>query len=383
MLSANLPPPAADQPAGPPMVEFRVTDTGIGMTPQQLGKLFQAFTQADASTTREFGGTGLGLVISRTFATMMGGDVSVTSEPGKGTTFRLLLPLLFGAAEETPAAVVKPVVKGGEATAITASNSLVAADAPLVLVVDDDAGSRELLTRTLMKEGYRVSVAFSGEEALRMAAAERPAAITLDVFMPDMDGWAVLAALKSNPSLLDMPVIMVTISDEQEKGLALGVADYLTKPIDRARLGSVFERHGLRADHGKAVLIVEDDNHMRQLSVQLLQREGWNVRAATNGRTALAELAEETPAVILLDLLMPEMDGFEFIQETRKHPEWSRIPIIVVTSLDLTVEERAQMRGNVVNVVQKGSFKVEELLGELRAQVKAGERKGKEIEVRR
>ena len=151
---------------------------------------------------------------------------------------------------------------------------------------------------------------------------------------------------------------------------ALGVADYLTKPIDRTRMSAVLERQHLQPGQGKPVLVVEDDNHMRQLSVQLLQREGWTVRAATNGRTALESLAEEVPAVILLDLLMPEMDGFEFIREVRKHPEWEQIPIIVVTSMDLTAEERTQMRGNVVNVVQKGAFKLEELLGELRTQMK-------------
>lgn len=204
---------------------FRVRDTGVGMTPEQLGRLFEAFTQAEASTTSKYGGTGLGLALSRKFCQLMGGNVTVTSEPGKGSCFTATIPLAVDPAEMVVESAIAAGPKG------------------TVLVIDDDAAARNLLGRILGKEGYRVIEAAGGEAGLRMAAEFRPDAITLDVVMPGMDGWAVLSALKADPALAAIPVIMLTIMDEQHLGYMLGADEYLTKPINRRRLASAIQKY--------------------------------------------------------------------------------------------------------------------------------------------
>ncbi len=203
-------------------MRFRVRDTGIGMTPEQLARLFKAFTQADVSTTRKYGGTGLGLVISRQLCQMMGGEVTVDSAPGTGSTFTVLLPA--NTAEADNAA---PPAGGS----------------PPVLIVDDDRLVRDLLRRFLTKEGFRVMAAVSGEEGLRRARELRPSLITLDVVMSGMDGWTMLKTLKADPALAAVPVVMITIVDNPALGLSLGASDYLTKPIDWARLGRTLGRY--------------------------------------------------------------------------------------------------------------------------------------------
>jgi adenylate cyclase len=211
--------------AGQHWVDFAVSDTGIGMTEEQLGRLFQEFTQADASTTRQFGGTGLGLAISRRLCRLMGGDITVTSAPGEGSTFTVRLP----AQVPAPMSVRET---GAVATAPAASESL----RGTVLVIDDDPTARELIATHLASEGFAVETAMNGVDGLKKARALRLAAITLDVLLPDVDGWTVLAALKGEPALSGIPVVIVTIVDEQRRGIALGAAGYLTKPIDRERL---------------------------------------------------------------------------------------------------------------------------------------------------
>ncbi|MGH7343062.1 MAG: ATP-binding response regulator, partial [Candidatus Rokuibacteriota bacterium] len=216
---------AAREPAdGVPWITFAVSDTGIGMTPEQVGRLFQAFTQADLSTTRKYGGTGLGLVITRHFCQMMGGDITVESTEGVGTTFTMRLPAEVAEARPTPVAEAET---DAEATPITLGRGGTA------LVVDDDPAARELLEAFFKKEGFAVSVATTGPEGLRKARDIRPAIITLDVMMPGMDGWAVLSELKADPAVAAIPVIMLTIVDEKNLGYALGVSDYLVKPIER------------------------------------------------------------------------------------------------------------------------------------------------------
>ncbi len=346
---------------GSPWMRFRITDTGIGMTPEQTDKLFQAFSQADASTTRQFGGTGLGLAISRKFCQMMGGDVTVESTFGEGSTFVIHLP-----TEVTDRKVVQtPAVEEVPQRALP-----VPEEAPTVLVIDDDPAVRDLMQRMLNKEGLRVVAAADGKQGLQLAKELHPDTITLDVLMPVMDGWAVLAALKEDPALADIPVVMITIVDEKHVGYTLGVTDYLTKPIDWKRLTEILRRYR-RADVACRVLIVEDDSHTRKMVRTRLEKEGCPVIEAANGRVALERMAESVPDVILLDLMMPEMDGFQFLDQFRTHEAWRGIPIIVMTAKDLTAEDRQRLDGYVETVLEKGAYSPEALLREVCDLVKA------------
>jgi CheY-like chemotaxis protein len=339
-------------------VLFRVSDTGIGMTPDQVGKLFQPFTQAETSTTRQYGGTGLGLTITKRFCQLMGGDITVESEPGKGTTFTIKLPAQLG----VPAT---PSTRRGEVSAEAGPRG-----ANTVLVIDDDPAVCELLRRFLSKEGFQVASASGHDEGLRLAEALRPAVITLDVMMPGMDGWAVLTALKADPALADIPVIMLTILDDKNLGYALGAADYLTKPVDRDRLMAVLQKYR-RADAARTILVIEDEASTRQMLRRLLEREGWAVTEAENGHVGLERIAAQRPALILLDLLMPEMDGFQFLEVLRQHEAWQSIPVVVITAKDLTADDRRRLNGSVERILQKGAYGRDELLGELRKLVVA------------
>jgi CheY-like chemotaxis protein len=335
-------------------VLFKVSDTGIGMTTEQMDKLFEAFTQADASMTRRFGGTGLGLVISRRFCRMMGGDIHVESELGHGTTFTITLP----------ANVMDPAgepVSADEAAEVSYPQP--PAGASVVLVIDDDPRVHDLLKRSLAREGFRVEAASSGEEGLRMARHLRPEAITLDVMMPGMDGWAVLSALKNDPELADIPVVMLTIVDDQNMGYALGAAEYLTKPVDRDRLASVLKKYA-GDGQSRSALVVDDEPEARDMLRRALESHGWSVVEAPNGRAAIEKLQERRPAVILLDLMMPEMNGFQFVEELQKNADWREIPVVVVTAKDLTQEERVLLDRQVGIVLQKGAYRSEELLRE-------------------
>jgi len=328
---------------------FSVSDTGIGMTPEQLTRLFGAFSQADAATTRKYGGTGLGLALSRRLCRMMGGDVTVESEAGRGSVFTIRLPARVAEAADEPVAP-PPIAEHGPPGVGT------------VLVIDDEAAVRDLMQRFLGKEGFRVVAAASGEEGLRWARELRPDAITLDVMMPGMDGWAVLSALKAGPDVAEIPVIMLTIVDDKNLGYALGASDYLTKPIDRERLVTVLRQH--RRD--RPVLVVDDDAEVRQLLRRMLESEGFAVMKAENGRVALERLRGEAPSLILLDLMMPEMDGFEFVAELRRHESWHTIPVVVITARDLSRDDRDRLNGHVEKVLQKGAYDRDQLLAEVR-----------------
>ncbi|HSB41516.1 MAG TPA: GAF domain-containing protein [Methylomirabilota bacterium] len=328
---------------------FSVTDTGIGMTPEQLARLFEAFSQADAATTRRYGGTGLGLALSRRLCRMMGGDVIAASEAGRGSTFTIRLPAEVAEAVEEPAAPAP------------AADTL-PPGVGSVLVIDDEPAVRDLMQRFLTREGFRVVTAAGGEEGLRRARELRPDAITLDVMMPGMDGWAVLSALKADPAVADIPVVMLTIVDDKNLGYALGASDYLTKPIDRERLVTVLRQH--RRD--RPVLVVDDDAGLRQLLRRMLEPEGYAVVEAENGRVALDRLREVAPSVILLDLMMPEMDGFAFVAELRRHDAWRATPIVVITAKDLSREDRERLNGYVEKILQKGAYGREQLLAEVR-----------------
>jgi signal transduction histidine kinase/DNA-binding response OmpR family regulator len=327
---------------------FTVWDTGIGLTPDQLGRLFQEFSQADSATTRKYGGTGLGLALSRRLCRLMGGDVTAESEAGRGSTFTVRLPANLAHVAEQPEAEAA----GGAGT---------------VLVIDDEPPVRDLMRRFLGKEGFRVLTAAGGEDGLRIAREERPDAITLDVMMPGMDGWMVLSALMADPDLRDIPVIMLTIVDDKHTGYALGASNYLSKPIDRVRLLSVLARY--RRD--LPILVVDDDPGVRQLLRRTLEAEGYTVAEAENGQAALALLESGLPGVILLDLMMPVLDGFGVVSALRDQETWHGIPVVIITAKELTAEERAWLNGSVVRILEKRALGEDALLAEVRELVAA------------
>ena len=338
-------------------LQFKVADTGIGMTPEQLNKLFNAFTQADSSTTRKYGGTGLGLAISRRFCRMMGGDILVESEAGKGTTFIVELPReVVQETKPEPAAIetiTEATGRNGHAT---------------ILVVDDDPTVLDLMQRFLTKEGFTVRTASSGKEALELAPVLKPSAITLDVMMPGMDGWAVLSTLKSNPETAEIPVFMVTMMDNKELGFSLGATEYLTKPVNWQRLGSLVKRFHSETSK-KPVLIVEDEEATRSMLVRTLVKEGFNVEEAQNGRVALEKLQTITPSLILLDLMMPEVDGFEFLKRLRSMQQFKNTPVVVLTAKELTDHDRQWLNKNAQDVMQKGAYNKDKLISEIRDMV--------------
>ena len=333
-------------------VVFTVRDTGLGMTEEQVAKLFQRFTQADASTTRRFGGTGLGLAITKAFADMLGGTVAVESRPGEGSAFTVIVP-----------ATLPPVV-GGDAETVVVEAA--AAEEDVVLVVDDDPATRDLLTRFLSREGFTVRVAANGKSGLALAASLKPRVILLDVTMPRMDGWEVLRSLKDDPHLAAIPVVMCTIIDEQNLGFSLGASDYVMKPVDWERLKDVLARVQADAARGDA-LVVDDDPDTRERLQGLLAKNGWTVTEAGNGREALDAVRRRAPSLVLLDLNMPEMDGFTFLRTFRASPDWAAIPVVVMTARDLSAGERAELKGGGAKVFSKGEVSMQDLVGQLRA----------------
>jgi signal transduction histidine kinase/CheY-like chemotaxis protein len=340
-------------------IVFRIQDTGIGMTEEQIGKLFKAFTQADASTSRKYGGTGLGLVISRRFCQMMGGDCKVSSIYGQGSTFTVTIPRVVLDKKQ-------PIMTGtGESMVIKPADGKGSAPLGTVLVIDDDPTARELMARGLSKENFKVVTAVNGEDGLKIAREQKPDIITLDVLMPGMDGWAVLRSLKTDPETCEIPVVMITMMDDKEMGQTLGAADFLPKPIDRDRLIATLKKY--RTGSKTPVLIVEDDDSIREMMRRSLELDGWVVREAENGKVALQRMEEQRPELILLDLMMPEMDGFEFVEVLRKNPAWIGIPVVVVTAKDLTADDRLRLDGHVKKIFQKGAMKREELARELRS----------------
>jgi signal transduction histidine kinase/DNA-binding response OmpR family regulator len=347
-------------------IVFRVSDTGIGLSSDQMVRLFQPFTQADASTTRRFGGTGLGLALTRRFCQMMSGDVTVHSVAGEGSVFTIKLPATLNdpsadTADGDGTRGLVPIALDDFAE----SQDETPAPGTCVLVIDDDPLQRDLMQRYLRKEGYTVRTASGGAQGLYLARKLRPAAITLDVMMPDMDGWTVLSALKADPGLREIPVIMLTMVDDPVRGFTLGASDYATKPVNRRRLSQILQKYTCLAPPCP-VLVIDDDKSARALTRMMLEKEGWAVTEAENGLEGLRCMERERPSLIFLDLMMPEMDGFAFAAEVGRRPEWRSIPIVVLTSQDLTSEDRRRLNGHVEKILRKHGDSRESLLEQVR-----------------
>ncbi len=345
---------------GEPWIALAVADTGIGMTPAQLTKLFQAFSQADASIASNYGGTGLGLSLTRRFCEMLGGSVDVESEFGTGTTFTVHLPVHFKVEQPVPEPLVDIAVDDGS---------------PAILLIDDDSVVHDQVRRSLAKHHVRVISAFGGEEGLQLASTVQPRAILLDVLMGGVDGWQVLARLKSDPRVAHIPVVMMTVLDQKNAGYALGARDYLVKPVDGKQLAhTIGECCGPSASAGSArrsALIVDDEPGDRRIVRRLLEAAGWDVAEAEDGNRALAIVSARPPDLILLDLMMPGMDGFSFMDELRRRPGGCAIPIIVVTAKDLSSDERDRLTGAAALIVSKRSYDKETLLTEINQRVLA------------
>ncbi|MDX1571973.1 MAG: response regulator [Xanthomonadales bacterium] len=367
-----------------------VRDSGIGMTDAQIEKVFDPFSQADASTTRNYGGTGLGLSISRRFCELMGGSLTCTSEKGVGSTFSIRIPIhpppqtsgVFKVPKHLKEKYEKDFEDDDEPVDEPPPTETAVLEVPehlrepeqdqkregstprTVLVIDDDEPILDLVKRMLEPEGYRVLTANNAEDGLRLAREAKPMVITLDVVMPEVDGWSVLKALKADPELADIPVIMQTIVDEPLKGFAMGVADYLSKPIDRQRLVAAVAR--LRAKADRAVLVVEDDDNNRDLIAQWLKGDGWEVYTAADGLEGLDLYERCRPINLVLDLAMPNMDGFELLDTLRKKYPDDDLQVIVVTAKDLTAADRDRLAGSVMRIVQKGEGSMNEVLEQVR-----------------
>jgi signal transduction histidine kinase/DNA-binding response OmpR family regulator len=335
-------------------LQFVVSDAGIGMAPEQLEGLFQAFSQARSSTARDYGGTGLGLAITRHFCRLLGGDVTVQSTPAQGSTFTMTLPAVCPA---TMPGVATSAVRPRRAGALGT-----------ILIIDDEKPAHELLERELAGAGYDLVHATGGREGLKLAKQARPDVITLDIIMPDLDGWSVLKALKADPELCNIPVVLVTIMRDRDLGFALGAADYITKPLDREALIRVVGRH-VRSDGRAQVLVVDDDPKTRDMLRRTLQKAGWTVAEAANGCEAIEALERARPALVLLDLMMPGMDGFEVLERLHDDETWREVPVIIVTAKDLTPDEVDRLNGRVIKVLQKGAYQRRDLVRDIHAMI--------------
>jgi PAS domain S-box-containing protein len=327
-------------------VSLDVVDTGIGIPKDKLGVIFQAFQQAEEGTARKYGGTGLGLTISQALCHLMGYRIEVSSEPGRGSTFSVRLgpgPVTGVSKPVPPAAVARPQA---------APKTGVPLKGKLVLVIDDDLDSRTLLTHAIEDFGCQAIVANSGEQGLRMAREFRPHLVTVDLMMPELDGWQVIRGLKADPVLSNTPVVVVSIVAGENRGRILGVVDVLQKPVTRPELVEVLRR--CLASSNPKVLIVDDEEDSRRLLAAYLEEEHCELRTAANGREALETLETFPPDLILLDLMMPVMDGMTFLNQLRLTPRFQLLPVVIVTAKELTGAESERLRQMTLNIVKKG-----------------------------
>jgi PAS domain S-box-containing protein len=340
---------AARRPPGEPMIEIAVTDTGIGIAPEDTRRIYQEFEQLDSEYVREQQGTGLGLALTKKLVELHGGRIQVESELDRGSTFRVYLPLRAqpGAAPP-PVQPPEPADRG-----------------PLVLVVEDDPRAGDLLGHFLTEAGYRVAHAASGSQAVALAKTLKPDAITLDILLPGEDGMAILGQLKGASATRAIPVVVVSITDHRELGLSLGAVEWLVKPVQRDDFVTAVRRSmgTMPAGHTPTVLVVDDEAPTVELLTEILNRNGLRALSATDGRTGVELALAHRPDVIVLDLVMPGMTGFQVVRQLRDHPAGRNIPILVFTGKELTAEDRERLLDGVQAVVRKDG--AAELLVEL------------------
>ena len=325
-------------------LEISVADTGIGIAEPDQKQIFKEFHQVDQGPGRKHEGTGLGLALTKRFAALHGGDVRVSSRVNEGSVFTLVLPVQATAPRPVEPAVAR-VVNGHPS-------------APLVLVVEDDPAAAELLTRQLVLAGYRTEVARTGTNAIARARELQPAAITLDIILPEVDGWEVLTKLKSDETTSGIPVVVVSVVDNPELGIALGAIDYFVKPVDARQLVQRLSRFGLRREPGKdevRVLVVDDEPANRTWLAKALEPEGFTVLPAAGGREAIELAKSMQPDLVLLDLMMPEVTGFDVVEALRADEKTREVPIMVLTAANLTEADKRQLNGRVSQILSRGS----------------------------
>jgi CheY-like chemotaxis protein len=360
------------------VVAFAVTDTGIGIPTDKQKLIFEAFHQADAGTSRKYGGTGLGLAISRELATLLGGEIKLASTPGEGSTFTLYLPLSYrGPSRVTtaargavlsmptplPAVAMLAVARGEEA--IADDREVVEEGDNVLLIVDDDPHYARVLLGLARDQGFKGIVATRGQAALSLARRYRPAAITLDVFLPDTLGWSVLSNLKLDPTTRHIPVQMISIEEERQHGLARGAFSYLVKPATTTDLENAFERLKAYAlPHTKRLLVVEDDDRERQGIVELLAHDDIEITGVGTGHEAMHMLYESHFDCCVIDLRLPDMSGLDLLERIQAEPKLRDIPIVVFTGKELTGAEAERLKSVSSSVVLKDVQSPERLFDE-------------------
>ncbi len=324
-------------------VRISVKDQGVGISEDQLAKIFDPFHQVDGSSTRAAGGVGLGLHLVKSLLGLLDGEIGVTSEPGKGTTFTVSFPTATSVPGEAKAERVEAALSP-------------TGEGPIVLVIDDQREAIELLRSELVDAGYRVEAATSGEAGIAKAMEVKPVAILLDMVMPQMDGWAVLKRLRATPELSSTPVIVTSMLDNEPRAWDLGIVGWLTKPVAPEDFLEVFRRIGLGRDAD--VLVVEDDPATQTMLVDHLTELGFQIRIASDGKVAVEEIEKQLPQAIVLDLMLPHIDGFHVLEHVRSRRNGNDVAVVVYTAMDLTIEDRKRLNGGVVEVLSKGSADV-------------------------
>ncbi|MFT5369032.1 MAG: DNA-binding response OmpR family regulator/nitrogen-specific signal transduction histidine kinase [Candidatus Latescibacterota bacterium] len=329
------------------MLVISVSDMGIGIPEDQLDMIFEEFRQVDGSSTRKIQGTGLGLAITKKLVGLLGGSIGVTSVEGEGSTFTFCIPARYGDGADTPSDVSAQVVH------------VVDGNNKLIVSIDDDPNVAVLLRQELEEDGFQVISALNADEGIALVKKHKPVAVTVDILMPGKDGWQTIAALKADETTRDVPVIVVSAIENRELGFSLGIHDYIVKPFDHDALMGSLKRLNPQGMHD--ILVVEDDPSAADLLCQMLEIDGFASRTAYNGRQAMVQIEEATPDAIFLDLMMPEMDGFEVIERLQAREDWKSIPVIVVTAKDLSLEEVDFLNARVNQVVQKGDLNLDVL----------------------